>query len=285
MGLSRACDDALEELPAETPRHDYQNFQRFLEIINSQFSQDPTSPEFISDLVVFYNIHPRNLQDLATELKYTPAKLSSYDPTHHVITLKMASRMHSGAALKFSSFVDAWTRSMGLRRVLYPAGSALVPGESKRKAPDASWVPKWPGSKTRRHWPSMVVEVAFTESRTNLENDIRFWLKESKGDVKIAVTITVQRQKPGKIVLEQWEFTPSTKNTRSQQGTLRVVQTMTATRKQGQSTLISGSFVLAFEDIFLNSKASEPGASDLIISHSDMEELAEDIWFQQFGSD
>jgi hypothetical protein len=48
--------------------------------------------------------------------------------------------------------------------------------------------------------------------------------------------------------------------------------------------VVSGSFVLAFEDIFLKSKASEPGASDLVISHSDMEELAEAIWGQQFGS-
>lgn len=275
-------DGALEGLPTETPTFEYQGLSKCQEIIENQFSLDPTSSDFISDRLIFYNVHPHEFQTIAAELKDTSANLSSYDFRHYILTLKMASHMHSGAAQEFGGLVQFWRDSMQMRRDLYSIGPGKIFGGSKGKVPDASWVPRWHGADFNRYWPSMVVEVAFTESRTALENDIRFWLEESNGDVKVAVSISVQPRKPGRVVLEQWRLMPPTQKTRSKQGTLRVVQTMTAIRKPGQATVIAGSFVLSFEDIFLKPTASELRARDLIVTNSDMEDLAEAIWETQF---
>jgi Uma2 family endonuclease len=275
-------DDALGGLPAKTPNFEYQGLSECLDIIENQFSRDPTSPDFISDRLIIYNVHPHEFQNLAAQLKNTSAKFSSYDFRHYILTLKMASPMHGEAASEFANLVNSWRDSMQMRRDLPSGVSVKVRGGSKGKAPDASWVPRWHGADRNRYWPSMVVEVVFTETRTHLETDMRFWLKESKGDVKVAVSISVQPRKPGRVVLEQWSFTPSTQETRSKQGVLRVEQTMTAIRKPGQEPVISGSFALPFEDIFLKPTATEPNAKDLVITHSDMKDFAEVIWETQF---
>jgi hypothetical protein len=268
--------------PTETPKFEYQGLSKCQDIIENQFSRDPTSSDFISDRLAFYNVHPHEFQDLAAQLKDTSANFSSYDSKHYILTLKMASHMHSGAAMEFSNLIALWREDMQMRRDLYSIGTGKFYEGSKNKVPDASWVPRWHGADLNRYWPSMVVEVAFTETRAHLEDDIRFWLKESKGDVKVAVSISVQPKNPGRVVLEQWHLTPSIKETRLKQGTLQVVQTMTAIRKPGQVPVISGSFVLPFEDTFLKSKDSEPNARDLVITDSDMKDLAEAIWETQF---
>ncbi|KAJ5369793.1 uncharacterized protein N7496_005885 [Penicillium cataractarum] len=277
-------EGALEGLPAESPKYKYQGLSTCLETIESQFSRDPSSSDFISDRLIFYNIPPHESQTLAAQLKDTSAKFSSYDFTHHILTLKIASHMHATATQEFDEIVTMWKMSMAMRRDLSNS-PGKVKGGSKDKVPDAAWTPRWYGADINRHWPSMVLEVVYTNSRKDLEDDITFWLKESAGEVKVAVSISIQPKQAGKVTLEQWKFTPSARETRLKQGKPRVVQTKTATRKPGLAPVISsGNFVLPFEDIILKPAASETTACDLVVSDSDMEELAKVIWDRQFGT-
>lgn len=72
-------------------------------------------------------------------------------------------------------------------------------------------------------WPSIVVEVRWTETRTalerydflpqqmdrrlsqnNMSRDIEFWLLESDRDVKVALSLTVIPDPERAIIIERW---------------------------------------------------------------------------------
>lgn len=52
-------------------------------------------------------------------------------------------------------------------------------------------------------WPSVVLEISFSETQSKLMSDVRFWLHESDSDVKIVLTLKIQRQRP-EIIFEEW---------------------------------------------------------------------------------
>jgi hypothetical protein len=51
-------------------------------------------------------------------------------------------------------------------------------------------------------WPTFVGEVASSERRTKLQEDIRLWLDDPDSAVNAAITISVLRDK---IMVESWE--------------------------------------------------------------------------------
>lgn len=49
-----------------------------------------------------------------------------------------------------------------------------------------------------------MLEVAYSESQLKLGSDVRYWMRASGGDVKIVLTLRVDRQQP-RITIERWE--------------------------------------------------------------------------------
>lgn len=69
-------------------------------------------------------------------------------------------------------------------------------------------------------WPSIVVEVKWTEGRPIIEQDMRFWLEGPGGQVEVALTISAYPH--GSITIEKW--------TRDHNRRLVILQTMTVVR-------------------------------------------------------
>ncbi|KAG0160708.1 hypothetical protein PDIDSM_8238 [Penicillium digitatum] len=64
------------------------------------------------------------------------------------------------------------------------------------KEPDESWVPMQPAPGRDKKKPTVVVEVGVSEAYAKLIADAEWWPKNSKGNVKLAVIISVSREIP-----------------------------------------------------------------------------------------
>lgn len=120
---------------------------------------------------------------------------NSYDSQQQLLLTKMpASRPHEIAQRVFERLLFDALEPMGLKDSLRTFGSAACRADGgSSKQPDCEFLPKrLPGARTNK-WPAVVVEVAYSESPSKLFSDARFWLTESRGDVRIVVTIKIDR--------------------------------------------------------------------------------------------
>lgn len=73
------------------------------------------------------------------------------------------------------------------------------------KEPDISFMPK-PQDLTT-DWPSLVVEVAVSESLIDLQGDLLYWLRESLGRTRVAILLHIDMV-GGTILVECWKVLP-----------------------------------------------------------------------------
>lgn len=142
-----------------------------------------------------------------------------------------------------------------------------------------SWVPMDPSSGKRQDWPSLVGEVAWCEPRRKLLQDIEFWFKESNGQVKIVVAMTVHPR--GRITIEQWGRNQRPDGSMD----LRIpAQRIEIVRKPAPNCpRVSGELKLKFRDVYLREKKETD--KDFVVTEESMEALALQIWDVQFSKD
>ncbi|KAF2179909.1 hypothetical protein K469DRAFT_753765 [Zopfia rhizophila CBS 207.26] len=95
---------------------------------------------------------------------------------------------------------------MGLpRRSLAPLGGSTFSGPNSSKEGDSAYKPlsrNWEAD-----WPTIVSESGLSEALSYLRNDARWWLSNSRGDVKIVIIISIT---PAQRMLrvEKWCLSP-----------------------------------------------------------------------------
>ncbi|CAI7678697.1 unnamed protein product [Penicillium pancosmium] len=132
----------------------------------------------------------------------------SYDYSSQSVLIEMESNEHATAVAAFSAIFSAWTRPVTDTPLAYTA-SMNVCGESKEKKPDFSWTPLHSPGGRLTDWPILAGEVAWSEPRQKLVQDMKFWLQECHGQVKVALSITVHTC--GRISIEKWSVNPGNK--------------------------------------------------------------------------
>ena len=68
----------------------------------------------------------------------------------------------------------------------------------------------------RNDWPSLMVEVGYSESLQLLQYDARWWLEHTKGQTNMVIIIRITKNPYYSIRLECWEMSPG-----SDQGSAR----------------------------------------------------------------
>lgn len=119
--------------------------------------------------------------------------------------------------------------------------------------------------------PTVVLEVALSETQSKLSSDMRFWLNQSHGSVKVFLTLAIKYKGP-QITLEKWEL----RNDRQHQ--TRRVDISVGTNKQIR--VDGGPLVIEFEKLFLR-PAEDAREDDITINTDIFEELATEIWKEQ----
>ncbi|KAJ5371649.1 hypothetical protein N7517_003655 [Penicillium concentricum] len=190
----------------------------------------------------------------------------SYDPAVNQLLIRMPSGPHEVAVTAFDGLFRRWNGDGDDNYPLISTASRTVRGPlGKSKSPDYSWTPMHSNRDTK--WPSIVVECIWSEPRAKAANDMRFWLTESGGKVKLALTITVHNR--GRILIEQWEM-KGRRATPVQR--IDIVRKPVATRKK-----VEGHMHLAFEDINDRPKRKKSD-KDFILTAKDMETIAKQVW-------
>src|SRR5256714_6825485 len=116
--------------------------------------------------------------------------------THYVdwdiLIVKLPTAKHEAAHRSFSDGLVIETAGMGLRWEFFNLGATTFRTPRASKEGDSTWKPK----SIRPHeadWPTIVIESGWSESLTKLRQDVRVWLEDSGGDVKIVLLFSIGR--------------------------------------------------------------------------------------------
>jgi hypothetical protein len=101
--------------------------------------------------------------------------------------------------------------------------------------------------------------------------DVRFWLHQSNGDVKVVVTLQINRQTP-ETTIEKWEL---------QNDRQRCMQQFIISKSKNQQIIVRNDpLVIQFASLFLR-PASIPKETDINVDAGKLQLLATNIWDEQ----
>ncbi|PKY07531.1 hypothetical protein P168DRAFT_316031 [Aspergillus campestris IBT 28561] len=200
---------------------------------------------------------------------------SSYDAHMQLLLVRVTkSPAHEIASMTFNAVFMEAVEPTGLKRSLIQIGSTTHFASLGAKEPDQAWRPhRLPPSRSR-DWPSAVIEVAYSETEAKLGSDVRFWMRASGGDVKVVLTLRIDRQQP-KIRIEKWVSSNNT-NTR-----YHLDQNITISKSKNHHIILSNApLTIGFEELFLR-PASIPRERDIGVDAEKLQYLATEIWDEQ----
>lgn len=191
-----------------------------------------------------------------------------YDYLSHSALLKMESSAHAVAVGTFGNIFSRWANNV-TDPELTSTSTRNVRGSTRSKKADGSWCPRELPHGRSHKWPTCVLEVAWSERRTKLHQDMKFWLGEPESTVNAAITISVLHDR---VVVESWE------RGRKNPAPTQKIEILRKPRP-GRSR-VNGQLEIQFADVFL--RARRNGESNFVLTATDIDELARHIWAYQY---
>ncbi|KAK2742426.1 hypothetical protein FQN55_007864 [Onygenales sp. PD_40] len=219
--------------------------------------------------VVFRNVAPNAMRDFSNLRHLGRSKDQSL--TCHLLIINMISRDHASAICYFEKLLEGKLDEMRprLSLELRPCGGADVQGTTRTKCPDTSYRPRSLPHTRSAKWPSLVLEVGYSESASKLRSDASWWLTESRGDVRVVITMEIFRKHRVHLEMWQWQFRDD--------GAARPHPVMTheaTVTKSGNGYSASDQMVIRFQDLLLRPPTGN-GERDIVLGRDDLEGLVE----------
>jgi hypothetical protein len=195
----------------------------------------------------------------------------AYDRALELLLFKMVeSSVHSVVAPEFYVVVHDALRPMRLTGELAKTASAGNEGPGGTKQPDGGWRPVRVPYSRNKGWPSVVLEVAYSESQKKLQSDVRFWLRESEGHVSTVLTVAI-RDRAETIIVEKWE------NAANGRAHAQQHLKITRNRRANTATVTGGPLIIEFEKLF-SRPISSPIERDLVLGNVQLQQIARVVW-------
>ena len=202
-----------------------------------------------------------------------------------LLIVKAVTKVHETAAVAFGEVITSAAKyTMGLpliERHPLGAGKNTAPGGSPSKEPDWSMV----NANIRPNpddFPSIVIEVGFSESLQKLRSDARLWFSMSSNDVQIVILIAV-RAANNEIIIEKWTTGPPPAGRRSSRHTPpqvpQIEQEITITRTPPNTFAITSGtapLILEFSRLFL--RPAVGAEHDIMYTQADLVDIAAAIF-------
>ena len=264
----------LADLEFPIRKYPYEVRERLNNILEMELQRHQNAPaEDISEWVLFTGVDKSTLvrDFLEPSTPWTDAGWSSFDASQGLLLASTPnSRSHEAAAAAFGNlFLDA-VEPTGLKYALEDLRSAMFEGEDKGKQPDNAWGPRRPPPGHDRYWPTVVTEIAYSETPSKLNSDVRFWLEGTGRNAQAVVTLIID-QKALRITVEKWQ----PQNSRAHRA-----QRITISKMNEQTTVEGGSLVIGFQELFLR-PSDAPKETDFELGDQRLTLLATIIWEQQ----
>lgn len=243
---------------------------------------------------------PYSVEDSFIVLKHFPAEILAeygeqlpgrcdYLPLLQTLIITIPSQPHEEAACSFGAMIAMLAQEMNVNRRIAKCGATLVDTPERNKQADRSWKPARQG----REFPTVALEVGFSETTLKLERDIGWWINGSKGEVGMGITIDIKRGSHS-IEIKSWTpaFEPSLRNVYVTAGGRRVIDRhienpppprmtrkilITRGRDGSSPTIKGGPLTIPFHTLLLD----EPGEGEgdfVFTTEMLLHDLAEPIW-------
>ncbi|GFF55143.1 hypothetical protein IFM58399_09999 [Aspergillus lentulus] len=267
------ASDDLEGLPPTVNIYPWEGPDHFQSIVDSELHQfkDPqcSSP---CDWIVFSNVSETIFEREFEEETDLSKQWKSYNCSRQLLFVEIAKSTseHTEATQTFNYILKEAVDRMGLSTALKNFSGTKVRGDDLAKVPDNGWGPRRPPAGRSRKWPTVVLEVGVSQRKAKLQEDARFWLEESEGDVKISLAISVNRRIP-EIVLEKWKVS---------NGKAAMAQKVMVWRHNEDTLFDNEPLIVEFEDLFLR-EPDIPREVNFELDKGNLRRLAENIWLEQ----
>ncbi|PGG98269.1 hypothetical protein GX51_06917 [Blastomyces parvus] len=247
--------DDLEELLQEDS-----SFTHTVEHIDSDGKQH------LDRYVVFKNVAPDTMRDFSN--RKHPGRIKDQSLTNHLLIINMPSNDHESAIRYFEMLLHDKLNEMRAKLAVKVkhCGAAGVQGTTRKKFPDASFRPRLLPAARSATWPSLVLEVGYSESAPKLKRDASWWLTESQGDVRAVITLKIFRYH--RVHLEMWQLRDGAARPRPV-----MTQEVTVT-KSASGYSATDQMVIRFQDLLLRLPAGN-GEHDIVLNRNDLAELVE----------
>ncbi|KAJ5206564.1 hypothetical protein N7491_002821 [Penicillium cf. griseofulvum] len=280
--------------PTTTLEHQYSTLEKCIHDIELATTTFTNGSRADGSWIVFYGVDERAFDEIRNsehELLTICTKL--FNPSAEVLVLKMESLWHSSTSMAITRWIDQKSHAMNVGSELLFTGT----GNYKLVRYDVKGFPKIsdgnlnivqkradqvihpfavPPSRTMK-WPTFVLEVAYTEARNKVKEDMRIWLQATEGQVNFAMTASIQRQSK-RIKLEQWGLVPKPTRKYPNRVTAEPVQNMWIKKplSSGEDPTIGGRFEIPFKSLFLRDRQGDE--EDFLMTHEDITRIARDVW-------
>ncbi|PGH03266.1 hypothetical protein GX51_04136 [Blastomyces parvus] len=260
------------DLPPRTHKYKYSGFQHLQGVISEEYRR--FIDENRSPFVIFTDFPPNEIKAHEEEF---PGKVD-YSPPLQILLLYLHSLPHEEAAEGFGYRLAAKAEDMGILDSLSLRGATCTKTPVREKEADRSWAPHKlpPGRSTQ--WPTVALEVAFSESRERVKQDMAWWLHQSAGDVRLAISIDIKRQS-GNIYVNSWEQPERTPTRQHPRPAPKPVQEIVISRgEDGQPPKVTGNdLIIPFHQMML--RYPRPGETDFVFTKEDLLKVAQRVWY------
>ncbi|QGA16258.1 hypothetical protein EYB26_003925 [Talaromyces marneffei] len=270
-------------LGAETNQYDYQGVNHFLAVLdheNNLFATDTTGTK--SQYFVLCNLNEQRFnRDFCNSARNT-LTFESYIPGLQLLLVKMSEyEPHSVAARSFEKQLNFQLNAMDQAdKGLMLLGTAhFQPSESDRKkrVDDAYRPKRMPRNRRKSSWPSLTVEVGFSEPVRKLNSDAIWWITQSRGHVNNVIRISINRNYR-QITIEKWANIAAVPDV-DPAVTYRNVLSQEAGAKKIKFSN-KEPLIITFDDLFLRSAQGQE--ADITFDTDILEAIASDVWYAQF---
>jgi hypothetical protein len=206
----------------------------------------------------------------------------SFNPRTNLLVVKMPLPAHEQAAVAFDDTLKSALQERGLQNAIFSWRSTTLTAEDgTRKEADGAWGPRrTPRGAPKR--PSVVLEVASSETSGKLRRDCHYWVDPARGQANMAFGVKVHARIP-KITIEQWEW-----NSQASRPIENQHLTITKSRSDGKVRFdpeqATPQLLIPFHLLFRR-QAENHRERDIVFSTQELVELATLVWELQFENE
>lgn len=256
----------LEHLPPDTHEYTYPGAQGLEEIVSKEYNRFINHNR--SPFVVFTDVPPDEVEDRED----FPGRVN-YSASLQILILYMLSLPHKRCVEDFGIRLAMKAYSMGLYDDIVFRGATRTKTDDRAKQADRSWGPCSPDPNAL--WPTVALEVAFSEPRNRVKTDMAIWLNQSNGEVRMAISIDIERGS-GIIYITSWERGTPTEQT-PQPDPEEVQEIKIYPPQNFQQEHLSGDdLVIPFKQVMLRDPGN--GESDFTFTEDELLGLGRKVW-------
>ncbi|EFQ98958.1 hypothetical protein MGYG_01970 [Nannizzia gypsea CBS 118893] len=262
----------LAGLPQDTNEYRYLGQEHAEMIVKREYTR--FVEEHKSPYVIFTHVPPSEIDMIDNR---SLGKLD-YHHSLRILLANMPCLPHEEALSLFGNLVLLKANKMQVDRLIRYRAATTTKTRERDKEGDISWAPRWLPPGRSKQWPTVALEVGYSESREKIKHDIAWWLYSSNGDVLMAVSIDIKRTS-GNIYITLWERGVMPTRNHPNPDPKVVGEVKLFRGKNGRPARVEGAdLVVPFKYILLRSPDRSQGEGDFTFTKAELLQLAETIW-------